>query len=754
MQLFNATIAFRWRPAAQKGRGELQELATVAARLQPEYHPLVVALSILVAILASYVALDLARRVRSRDRISALVWGVGGALVMGTGIWSMHFVGMLAFSLPIALGFEPATTALSWFAAVAVSLLALLIASREQLTRPTLVAGALLMGGGICAMHYTGMAAMRMTPDIVWNPRIVGASVAIACVSSAVALHVFFAMRRLKGLRARLAQVGAAIILGAAISGMHYTGMAAAGFPAGSMCLSAGGLGGQGLLTVVVLSTIALLSVTLFTSVLDAHLRARAHALSRSLQEANRRLNRANDELRRMASVDPLTGVPNRAFLEQRLMMAAKAADRAAPREGGEAPHKLGVLFIDLDGFKAINDGFGHPTGDAMLRQVAQRLSGVVRQSDTLARIGGDEFVVLFEAIGSGSDALVLAKRSHAAMAAPFELPDRKLTLSCSIGIALYPDHGAWNDMLGCADAAMYTAKRLGGGMTMMFERQMRHAVSDQLDLQQALREALDRRQLRLHYQPKVDARTGALCGVEALLRWTHPERGPIGPGLFIPIAERFGMIIPIGNWVLDEAFRQLAQWQRAGHAVRMSINLSAYQLRQPDFIQLLQQKLVRHHVDPERVTFEITESVIMEDTRDTQRVLEQLLALGMRLSIDDFGTGYSSLAYLRRIRANELKVDRGFIKDIDGNQDARAVVDAVIRLAKALGLRVVAEGVETAAQRAVLVELGCEEIQGYLFSRPVSADDLERAGWLAGAVAGSATAGGATPLPRLHRVA
>ncbi len=711
----------------------MQDLENVAVLLQPQYRPGVVALSFLVAIFAAYVALDLARRVRTRDRVSALVWGIGGALVMGSGIWSMHFVGMLAFSLPIPLGFDPYTTALSWVAAVGVSLLALLIASRDRLSAPTLVAGAALMGCGICAMHYTGMAALRMVPAIVWDLRIVAASMAIACGASAIALLIFFAVRRLRGLRARLAQGGAAIVMGSAIGGMHYTGMAAAGFPAGSVCLTANGLGGQGLLTAVVLSTIALLSVTLLTSVLDAHLRARANALSRSLQEANRRLNGANEELRHRASIDPLTGVPNRALLEQRLLEAAQPVDLADTVRLGADGHKLSLLFIDLDGFKAINDGFGHPAGDDVLCQVAQRLRGIVRDSDTLARIGGDEFVILCDGIGSAAEAQALAARVHASMAQPFDLPERRLSLSCSIGIAIYPDHGSASEMLGCADAAMYMAKRSGGGVSTVFERRMKHAASDQLDLQQALREALERRQLRLHYQPKVDARTGALCGVEALLRWTHPDRGPIGPGNFIPIAERFGMIIPIGNWVLDEACRQLAQWRGQGHVVHMSINLSAYQLRQPNIVDVIQQKLRQHQVDPGQMTCEITESVVMEDTRATQRVIEQFLALGIRLSIDDFGTGYSSLAYLRQMRAHELKVDRSFIKDIDSNHDARAVVDAVIRLAKALGMRVVAEGVETQAQRSTLVELGCEEIQGFLFSRPVSAADLMRDGWLSG---------------------
>ena len=703
----------------------------VPALLQPEYRHGVVALSFLVAVYASYVALDLARRVRSRNRGSALAWGLGGAVVMGTGIWSMHFVGMLAFSLPVPIGFDPTTTLLSWIAAVGVSLLALLIASRERLTPPTLAVGACVMGGGICVMHYTGMAAMKMIPGIVWDIRFVLASIAIAVGSSAVALLIFFGMRRLKGLRARLVQAAAAVLMGVAIGGMHYTGMAAAGFPTGSICITAGGLGGQGLLTVVVLCTIALLSVTMFTSVLDAHLRAKASVLSRSLSDANQRLHDANAELRAMASSDPLTGVSNRAFLEERLARAAAQIDLSRRDSNAGEQHRLSVLFIDLDGFKAINDGYGHPAGDGILRQVAQRLNRAVRADDVVARIGGDEFVVLVDGIGGEADVIAIADRIQAAMGQPFELPDRRISLSCSVGAAIFPDHGAWNEMIGLADAAMYTSKRSGGGTCTVFEGRMKHGSSDDLELQQALREALERHQLQLHYQPKVDARSGQLRGVEALLRWTHPERGPVSPAVFIPIAERFGMIVPIGNWVIDEAFRQIERWDRDGHAVCVSINLSAYQLRQPNIAATIRRKLLQYRVDPALVTFEITESVVMEDTAAMLRVIEQFLVLGIRLSIDDFGTGYSSLAYLRQLRARELKVDRSFIKDVATNSDARAVVDAVIHLARALGLRVVAEGVETHEQRAVLVKLGCDEIQGFLFSRAVPAQELEAAGWL-----------------------
>jgi diguanylate cyclase (GGDEF)-like protein len=645
--------------------------------------------------------------------------------VMGSGIWSMHFVGMLAFSLPIALGYSLPMTLLSWLAAVSVSALALQLAARERLTPRGLVAGALVMGAGICAMHYLGMAALEMAPGIVWHWGWVAASVLIACAASAGALLIAAAMRRLSGVRAQAAQALAALAMGAAISGMHYSGMAAAGFPADAVCLSREGLGGQGVGTLIALATVLLLGIAIFTSTLDARMQARADALAASLREANDRLQDANAELRRIAFADPLTGVPNRALFHDRLAHAAARVDRATEAGGSRDRARLGLLYIDLDGFKAVNDSDGHGVGDAILREVGQRLKRIARESDTLARLGGDEFVLLMEAVSGPGDAQSAAERVLATLREPFELPHRRVTLSCSIGIGIYPDHGPPERLMVSADAAMYQVKRAGGDGCALFEPGMQQDSGEQLDLQQELRGALDRGELRLHYQPKVDARSGRLAGAEALLRWQHPARGTIGPAGFIPIAERFGLIVRIGEWVIEEACRQIAAWSGEGRPLAVSINLSAHQLRHPELPARVQAALRRHGVDASQLVCEITESVAMEDTPTTQRVIEQLTALGLKLSIDDFGTGYSSLAALRQLRPHELKIDRSFVVDVAANADARAVVDAIVGLAHALGVRVVAEGVETAVQHEALVALGCDALQGFHFGRPVPAPDF-----------------------------
>jgi diguanylate cyclase (GGDEF)-like protein len=693
------------------------------AFLTPRYDPFVVAVSILIAGFASYVALDLAKRVRTPQRRVAAAWWVGGSLAMGTGIWAMHFVGMLAFSLPIALGYDAGLTVVSWLAGAAVSGVALYVAGRGPMTWQRVAVGAPLMAAGICAMHYLGMTALVMSPGIVWHPLLVAASAVIALVASAVALPLFAWTRHLSERRGVYGQLLAALVMGLAISGMHYTGMAAADFPTGSVCLSADSLAGDSLGELVTAAAVSLLALTLVTSIIDA--RMRAAALAQSLSIANSKLHRINEELKNQAFVDPLTGLPNRMLFEDRLRHAVRRSERAEERISERRQQRLAVLFIDLDGFKPVNDSFGHAVGDAVLKETARRLRSTARDTDTAARVGGDEFVLLMEEVTSVADCVTLARRLVDALAQPFAIPDRRIEISCSIGIVVYPDQGHRDKLMANADAAMYAAKRAGGGTYAVFESHMDAGASDQLSLQNDLRHAIELGQLQLFYQPKVDGRLGQIRGVEALLRWNHAERGMISPAVFIPIAERFGLIGSIGRWVIDEACRQMGEWADDGVRMRVAINLSVYQLREDDLVQRIEAALARHGIDPSQLLCEITESVAMEDIKATQRAFEGLERIGVYLSIDDFGTGYSSLSYLRQLPARQLKIDRSFVNDLATSADARAVVDAVVRLAHALGLKVVAEGVETAEQRDILIALNCDELQGFYFARPMPANTL-----------------------------
>ncbi|WP_374403057.1 putative bifunctional diguanylate cyclase/phosphodiesterase [Niveibacterium sp.] len=711
----------------------------VASFLITRHAPLLVAASLVVAVFASYVALDLARRVRVAEPGLRRWWLAGGSATLGTGIWAMHFVGMLGFDAGIPLGYAGGPTLLSWLAAIAAAAVALRIATHDRLTPWVLLGGSTSMALGICAMHYLGMAALELVPPIVWHWPVVFASVAIAWLASAAALRLFFALREQHGaLRLRL-QGLAAVVMGLAIGGMHYTGMAAAQLPQGTICRSVEGLSGQPLAAVVVTAALFLLAGALVLSINDAMARAREAQLARSLHRATEDLQEANETLQRRAFEDALTGLPNRALFNDRLQHAASRVARRGAMPA--AAERLAVLFLDLDGFKPINDSFGHEAGDEVLLELARRLQLTLRESDTLARLGGDEFVAMVESRDAEAAAVTLAQRILDAMRQPIHVAGQDVLLSCSIGVAVFPDHEAHvARLLARAEAAMGAAKRSGGNCCVVYEASMAGDAAEQVVLHQALRHAIARGELLLYYQPKIDARSGQVHGLEALLRWRHPERGLVSPAVFVPLAERFGLIGEIGHWVIDEACAQLARWHEQGLRCRVAINLSPYQLRNAALPERIRAALARHRLEPSQLVCEITETAMMENLDAERSVLDQIAALGVRLSIDDFGTGYSSLAHLRNIPARQLKIDRSFVIDLTANADAQAVLEAVVRLAHALRMEVVAEGVETADQQAALIRLGCDILQGYLIARPMPAEAVPQ--WLEARKAGSARAG------------
>ncbi|KTS94088.1 putative bifunctional diguanylate cyclase/phosphodiesterase [Pseudomonas parafulva] len=679
--------------------------------LTASYSSSLVLISLCVAILASYTALDLAGRIATARGYAASLWMIGGALAMGTGIWSMHFVGMLALQLPIELGYDLTLTACSLLIAVLSSGFALWLVSQPSLPALQLALGALIMGAGIASMHYTGMAALRMTPGIDYDPSLFLASLLIAVGASAAALWIAFRLRRQTPYVRQIRGL-AAVLMGIAIVGMHYTGMAAAGFPKGSFCGALpDGLEGDGLVSLVLITTFAVLLVALLTSVLDARLEARTAALARSL-------TLANQELTQLALHDTLTGLPNRSLLADRIELAiAKVAE-----QGG----CFALMFIDLDGFKPVNDAFGHHAGDLLLKAVATRLRGHLHSQDTLARIGGDEFVLLVE-LQDLSDAMNVAIKQVNLVSRPFKVAEHDLQLSASLGIVLYPGNGQdQHELLRNADAAMYHAKRIGKNGYSFFDASMNSNARQQLQLVQDLRLAVAAGQFRLHYQPKFDAKQCQPIGAEALLRWEHPQHGLLAPDRFISLAEKTGLIISIGDWVLDEACRQMRLWLDEGiEGWRIAVNLSAIQFCHAGLLDSVARALERHALPANCLTLEITETTAMSDVEVSLTVLQQLSDMGVDLSIDDFGTGYSSLMYLKRLPANELKIDRGFVRELEDEGEDAAIVSAIVALGRALGLRIVAEGVETSSQQAFLTRLGCDALQGYLLGRPVPAEQL-----------------------------
>jgi diguanylate cyclase (GGDEF)-like protein len=430
---------------------------------------------------------------------------------------------------------------------------------------------------------------------------------------------------------------------------------------------------------------------------------------------------RRERELAHVSLHDPLTGLPNRLLLADRI----RQAFARLPRTSG----RLAVLHLGINGFALVNDSLGRETGDALLVALAERLDGVMRPADTIARLGGDEFAVLCEELPADADPAPIAARVMAALAEPFELAGALHHVTASVGIAEAGAGGSAERLLREADAAMYAAKRRGGGFE-RFDDDLRQRAMERLTLQNELHRALDRGELVLHYQPQVALGAGGPTGVEALVRWQHPERGLVGPGEFIGVAEECGLIVPLGRWVLREACAQLARWQRAGGrlaALTMSVNLSARQLAQPDLVADVAAIIVAAGVDPGRVCLEITETAVLDDAEAARNRLHALKALGIKLAIDDFGTGYSSLSYLNRFPVDVLKIDRSFIQGMEAEGGrARGVVAAVIKLAAALGLQPIAEGVEIAAQADELRALGCPSAQGFLWSAAREPREIE----------------------------
>jgi diguanylate cyclase (GGDEF)-like protein len=473
-------------------------------------------------------------------------------------------------------------------------------------------------------------------------------------------------------------------------------------------------------------SLAALLVVVLLVVVLVSHVRGRRRAQETAALAAS--LQQAHDELQRVAFLDALTGLPNRVHFEQRLRQST-----AQPRAG---ERRFAVLFIDLDDFASVNDSLGHAVGDEVLREAGRRLQALAGGGVDAARIGGDSFVLRVD--GGRDAAAALARRVVAAMQQPFVVDGREAHLTCSVGIAVYPEHGEGARLITHADAAMAAAKRSGGAGHAFFAPAPRDpGAVERLGLLADLRHAVARGELTLLYQPKIDARSGQVMAAEALLRWDHPTRGLVPPAVFVPVAERYGLIGTLGAWVIDDACRQARAWRDAGLRMRVAVNLSALQLRDETLVDRLLEALQRHGVRPNQLTCEITETVAMSDTAAARRTFERLGAAGIHVSIDDFGTGYSSLAYLRQLPVEELKIDRGFVADLAHSDDARAIVEAVLQMAHALGLRVVAEGVEDAVQRDLLVQMGCDELQGYFFAHPMPAEALTR--WALGGTAAQA---------------
>jgi len=649
---------------------------------------------------------------------SALFWRFAGGATLGMGIWSMHYVGMLAMKMPVIMHYDFELTLLSFISAMLTSILAINIAiSGKTLPVKRLVFATLLLSAGVVSMHYLGMAAMMGFISIEWNIGLIALSVAVALVSAWVALWLAFSLRQ-NTHGVFIDRLIAALAMGVAISAMHYTAMSAATFNNNGAAsalhdhaptLIHSGVGELGLSLWVATTTLVIFGIMLFISMIDSQLR------TARLTDSLRQLNQ---QLEKQAWFDPLTGLPNRTQFET--LLDTSLQDTA---ERGNA---LALIYMDLDRFKLVNDAWGHHIGDRLLIAVAGRLSACLSEKMVLARLGGDEFTLLVPDT-TEEEIETLVKNMVATIQQPFYELNHVLNVSLSVGICFSPLHGdTAHELKLKADTAMYSVKQEGRNGWAVFHAGMSQKTVDDPLFLQDLSQALARDQFELWYQPQYSAPEQMLTGFEALLRWRHPTQGILPPLTFLSMLEKTGLIIPVGRWVIDEACRQLHQWNSQGfNHLTLAINLSPSQFEQHDIYEQVTDSLLRYRINPLQITLEITENTALKNLDRSVQLLHQFAQLGITVAIDDFGTGYSNMLMLKRLPATELKIDRSFVKDIRDNSRNVKIVSTIIDIAHSMNMHVVAEGIETAEQQALLTNMGCAYLQGFLFARPLPVDKV-----------------------------
>uniref|UniRef100_A4XX81 cyclic-guanylate-specific phosphodiesterase n=1 Tax=Ectopseudomonas mendocina (strain ymp) TaxID=399739 RepID=A4XX81_ECTM1 len=689
--------------------------------LDCSHDPWLVLLSYAIATGGSLCTLIITQHLQQVQRRSMrLAWGLVGGLCLAGGIWSMHFIGMLAFQAPVAIAYDLATTLLSLLVALAAALLALYCMAMPNPGLSRQLLAAVIIGLGISAMHYSGMAAIRSPAEAYYQGDLFALSVGIAISASFAALLLNRYVQHGAPRHQHWLRLCAALVMGAAIASMHYTGMASLNLvvPEGTpLQLRSADNAGQ---LVLIVASITLLILGL--SLAAAWVGRKLDDKERDLQRVNNllmQLDQAKASLEQVAHFDPLTELLNRRGFNR--VFAATLEEHAI------TGRSLAVMFLDVDHFKRVNDTLGHDAGDELLRVVAQRIRGSLRERDIIARFGGDEFCVV-ASLDSNAAPRVLAQRILEQMKEPISLTGRRIVMTTSVGISLFPQDGnSAEELLKHADLALYQSKGSGRNVVHFFNPHLKQKASFELQLEEDLRQALQQDNgLMLFYQPIIDLRSGALSKLEALVRWHHPLHGLLTPERFIAIAEANGFIDQLDDWVLRRACHDLNSLEHMGYpGLKIAVNCSALNLANDQLPGRIEQHLQATRCPAQCLELEVTESALLSNINRAIGLLERIRALGVCLSIDDFGTGYSSLAYLRRLPLDTLKIDRSFIQDLANSNQDREIVHAIIAMAHALHLKVVAEGVETGEQLAFLQDRGCDQVQGYLFSKPLPLEEI-----------------------------
>ncbi len=676
--------------------------------LNVSWDPVLIGISFVVAFIASFIALDSAGKVAISNRRQSTFWRLSGGATLGMGIWSMHFIGMLAMKMSMPINYHFSLTAFSFFIALISATLAINIAiSGNTLSTKRLVVATGILSAGVVTMHYVGMYAIIEHVAILWSHSLILLSVMIAIVASGVGLWLAFHLRQ-NTRRALINRLVAAFIMALAIASMHYTGMGAATFTHFGHSVH-NGLSTLELSVWVCAVTLVILGIMLVVSMVDSQLRTSRLADN---------LHQLNCQLEHQGHFDALTGLANRTQID--------ACLQACLQHSKLDQHQFALVFIDLDRFKVVNDTWGHHIGDQLLIASTQRIYSCLDDTMTLARLGGDEFILLVPDCNK-EDITALLTRIAAAIGDPFTLFGYTIRVSLSAGSSIYPEHGSTlHELKVKADMAMYHVKQAGRNGWAIYSPEMEAIADTPPTFLQELSQALEHDQFELWYQPKYTAGDHSLTGFEALLRWHHPERGMLLPAEFLPALEETGLIIPVGKWVIQQACQQLHQWKLQGHAEwTLAVNLSPSQFEQHDIVDVVCSALAQYQLSPAYLTLELTESTALKNLKRSAEVLNAFSALGITVSIDDFGTGYSNILMLKSFPSRELKIDRVFVKDISENSKNTKIVSTIIDIAHSMNMQVVAEGIETQEQEILLTQMGCGVLQGFLFAKPLPAHQI-----------------------------
>ncbi|KPF45524.1 bifunctional diguanylate cyclase/phosphodiesterase [Rhizobium sp. AAP43] len=652
-----------------------------------EHEPVSLFAAVLVCVLGSYLTMRLFSRVRNTRGLTRVSWIFLTSFIGGASIWTTHFIAMMGYRLPLGAGYEPTATLVSLVLAIVVTGAGFAIAAAAP--RSFLVeAGGAVMGAGIAAMHYVGMSGYEVQGHIVWDQTYVAASLVAAGVFGALATS------RIARSITRYCRYGGALAMILAIASTHFIGMTGVTVVPDAAAVMPQNALPESVMTVVILVvSLMILTIGSMTYVID--------------RQSHRS---AVERYRQLSLHDALTGLPNRTAFIERLAHLIDTPDSRHDR--------IYVLAFDLDRFKEVNDVHGHAAGDHVLRVVAERLGKRMRPNEYVARIGGDEFTAVSPIMFTDGQAELLARRIVEDLSVPIQWEEQTLSIGTSIGISVYPDNASTIDeLLAQADTAMYRAKALGSNNICFFDESMDHAARERSALALDMRLGFKRNEFELYYQKQNDTHTGEVVGLEVLLRWRHPVRGLVSPSDFIPIAERSGLIMELGDWVLHQACIEAATWK---NPLRIAVNVAPKQLAASSFPVRVRDILAETGLPPERLELEITESGIIDDQQHALSIIRQLKAIGVKIAMDDYGTGYSSLSTLQLFPFDKIKIDRGFIDSVTENRQSAAIVRSTLILAQSLDIPVLAEGVENLDHLRFLQEEGCDQVQGYFYGKPL----------------------------------